>query len=183
MQGAWVLKPRNSKPTSVVHFIGGIFVGAAPQLTYRLFLERLSDKWVFLYAYTYNFSTITNHVFEAIHISVICCESSSAALFLNFLLILVVSLWIVMYFFSPYCITTMVCCYGAEALYVRQRKYIYSLYLDMFEFNQLALSIINTTLINHFSVARESLLSQEMQQIHRSIFIEVSLQAEICFLN
>lgn len=44
VEGAWVLKPRNSKPTSVVHFIGGIFVGAAPQLTYRLFLERLSDK-------------------------------------------------------------------------------------------------------------------------------------------
>lgn len=43
-QGAWVLKPRNSQPRSVVHFIGGIFVGAAPQLTYRLFLERLSEK-------------------------------------------------------------------------------------------------------------------------------------------
>lgn len=43
-QGAWVLKPRNLQPKSVVHFIGGIFVGAAPQLTYRLFLERLSEK-------------------------------------------------------------------------------------------------------------------------------------------
>lgn len=44
IEGAWVLKPRNCKPTSIIHFIGGIFVGAAPQLTYRLFLERLSDK-------------------------------------------------------------------------------------------------------------------------------------------
>lgn len=44
VEGAWVLKPRNSKPRSVVHFIGGIFVGAAPQLTYRMFLERLSEK-------------------------------------------------------------------------------------------------------------------------------------------
>ncbi|XP_058092734.1 uncharacterized protein LOC131239185 isoform X1 [Magnolia sinica] len=44
IEGAWVLKPRKLKPTSVVHFIGGIFVGAAPQLTYRLFLERLSEK-------------------------------------------------------------------------------------------------------------------------------------------
>ncbi|CAI9286356.1 unnamed protein product [Lactuca saligna] len=42
--GAWVLKPRNSEPTFVVHFVGGIFVGAAPQLTYRLFLERLSER-------------------------------------------------------------------------------------------------------------------------------------------
>ncbi|KAH7663948.1 alpha/beta-Hydrolases protein [Dioscorea alata] len=44
VEGAWVLKPRNMKPTSVIHFIGGIFVGAAPQLTYRFFLERLSEK-------------------------------------------------------------------------------------------------------------------------------------------
>lgn len=43
-QGAWVLRPKNSKPVAVVHFVGGIFVGAAPQLTYRLFLERLSEK-------------------------------------------------------------------------------------------------------------------------------------------
>ncbi|KAJ0969301.1 hypothetical protein J5N97_022178 [Dioscorea zingiberensis] len=44
MEGAWVLRPRDMRPTSVVHFIGGIFVGAAPQLTYRFFLERLSEK-------------------------------------------------------------------------------------------------------------------------------------------
>lgn len=43
-QGAWVLKPRSSEPKFVVHFVGGIFVGAAPQLAYRLFLERLSQK-------------------------------------------------------------------------------------------------------------------------------------------
>lgn len=43
-QGAWVLKPKTLKPTAVVHFIGGIFVGAAPQLTYRFFLERLTEK-------------------------------------------------------------------------------------------------------------------------------------------
>ncbi|XP_008799216.2 uncharacterized protein LOC103713938 [Phoenix dactylifera] len=44
IEGCWILKPKNAKPTSVVHFVGGIFVGAAPQLTYRYFLERLSDK-------------------------------------------------------------------------------------------------------------------------------------------
>ncbi|KAL5998524.1 hypothetical protein ACLOJK_009467 [Asimina triloba] len=45
IEGAWVLKPRFSRPTSVVHFIGGIFVGAAPQITYRFFLERLSENY------------------------------------------------------------------------------------------------------------------------------------------
>ncbi|PIA54036.1 hypothetical protein AQUCO_00900544v1 [Aquilegia coerulea] len=53
IEGAWVLRPRNVKPTSVVHFIGGIFVGAAPQLTYRLFLERLSEKGVLVIATPY----------------------------------------------------------------------------------------------------------------------------------
>ncbi|MBA0614421.1 hypothetical protein Godav_014720 [Gossypium davidsonii] len=51
--GAWVLKPKGLKPKSVVHFVGGIFVGAAPQLTYRLFLERLSEKGVLVIATPY----------------------------------------------------------------------------------------------------------------------------------
>ncbi|KAB1201712.1 hypothetical protein CJ030_MR7G000361 [Morella rubra] len=53
VEGAWVLEPSNSKPRSVVHFVGGIFVGAAPQLTYRLFLERLSEKGVLVIATPY----------------------------------------------------------------------------------------------------------------------------------
>ncbi|WCJ42260.1 hypothetical protein M5689_023080 [Euphorbia peplus] len=53
VEGAWVLKPKNSRPTSVVHFIGGIFVGAAPQLTYRLFLERLAEKGALVIATPY----------------------------------------------------------------------------------------------------------------------------------
>ncbi|KAK6139100.1 hypothetical protein DH2020_027161 [Rehmannia glutinosa] len=53
IEGAWVLRPRNSKLTSIVHFVGGIFVGAAPQLTYRLFLERLADKGVLIIATPY----------------------------------------------------------------------------------------------------------------------------------
>uniref|UniRef100_A0A7N0U8M9 Uncharacterized protein n=1 Tax=Kalanchoe fedtschenkoi TaxID=63787 RepID=A0A7N0U8M9_KALFE len=53
IEGAWVLKPENSRPTSVVHFIGGMFVGAAPQLTYRLFLERLADRGVLVIATPY----------------------------------------------------------------------------------------------------------------------------------
>ncbi|KAK9674500.1 hypothetical protein RND81_12G236800 [Saponaria officinalis] len=52
-EGAWVLGPRHSKPWSVVHFIGGIFVGAAPQLTYRLFLERLCEKGIMVIATPY----------------------------------------------------------------------------------------------------------------------------------
>lgn len=53
-QGAWVLKPRNSKPRSIIHFVGGIFVGAAPQLTYRLFLERLSERGILVIATPYS---------------------------------------------------------------------------------------------------------------------------------
>ncbi|KAK4395715.1 hypothetical protein Sango_1725800 [Sesamum angolense] len=53
IEGAWVLRPRNSNLTSIVHFVGGIFVGAAPQLTYRLFLERLADKGILVIATPY----------------------------------------------------------------------------------------------------------------------------------
>ena len=35
--------PVGVKPRALVHFIGGAFVGASPQLTYRLFLEALVD--------------------------------------------------------------------------------------------------------------------------------------------
>ncbi|XP_027345611.1 uncharacterized protein LOC113857687 isoform X1 [Abrus precatorius] len=53
VEGAWILKPKSSEPNFVVHFIGGIFVGAAPQLTYRWFLERLSEKGVLVIATPY----------------------------------------------------------------------------------------------------------------------------------
>ncbi|MED6119126.1 hypothetical protein PIB30_008934 [Stylosanthes scabra] len=53
LEGAWVIKPKISKPKFVAHFIGGIFVGAAPQLAYRWFLERLSEKGVVIIATPY----------------------------------------------------------------------------------------------------------------------------------
>ncbi|KAL5538925.1 hypothetical protein UlMin_042833 [Ulmus minor] len=53
IEGSWVLKPRGLQPKFVVHFIGGIFVGAAPQLTYRLFLERLAENGVLVIATPY----------------------------------------------------------------------------------------------------------------------------------
>jgi hypothetical protein len=42
LDGAWVLIPAN--PLGLIHFLGGAFVGAAPQLTYRWLLERLADR-------------------------------------------------------------------------------------------------------------------------------------------
>ncbi|KAJ7009262.1 hypothetical protein NC653_000042 [Populus alba x Populus x berolinensis] len=53
VEGAWILKPKGSRPKSIVHFIGGVFVGAAPQLTYRLFLERLAEKGILVIATPY----------------------------------------------------------------------------------------------------------------------------------
>lgn len=53
IEGAWVLRPKSSEPSFVVHFIGGIFVGAAPQVTYRFFLERLADKGALVIATPY----------------------------------------------------------------------------------------------------------------------------------
>ncbi|KAH7293130.1 hypothetical protein KP509_28G013200 [Ceratopteris richardii] len=44
IEGTWVIRPKSGTPSAVVHFIGGVFVGAAPQLTYRLFLELLAER-------------------------------------------------------------------------------------------------------------------------------------------
>eukprot|EP00955_Chlamydomonas_euryale_P021042 222850-Chlamydomonas_euryale.AAC.9 len=45
VEGAYVLFPPNNKaPEAVVHFMGAAFVGAAPQISYRLFLEALSNR-------------------------------------------------------------------------------------------------------------------------------------------
>jgi len=45
VEGAWVLgPPKGATPRAVVHFVGGAFVGASPQLTYRLFLEALASR-------------------------------------------------------------------------------------------------------------------------------------------
>lgn len=47
VEGCWVLFPANGQPpTALVHFIGGAFVGAAPQLSYKLFLETLAARGV-----------------------------------------------------------------------------------------------------------------------------------------
>lgn len=42
ISGSWVLIP--SRPTGIVHFLGGAFIAAAPQLTYRWLLEQLSRQ-------------------------------------------------------------------------------------------------------------------------------------------
>ncbi|PKU78689.1 uncharacterized protein LOC110111840 [Dendrobium catenatum] len=63
IEGAWVLRPKHRRPISIIHFVGGIFVGAAPQLTYRLFLERLSNKGALVVATP--FSSGFDHFFIA----------------------------------------------------------------------------------------------------------------------
>ena len=40
ISGNWVLVP--ARPIGIIHFLGGAFVAAAPQLTYRRLLERLA---------------------------------------------------------------------------------------------------------------------------------------------
>ena len=42
ISGNWVYIPR--QPRAVVHFLGGAFVAAAPQITYRLLLEDLAKQ-------------------------------------------------------------------------------------------------------------------------------------------
>eukprot|EP00898_Chlorokybus_atmophyticus_P006772 jgi/Chlat1/7096/Chrsp57S06783 len=51
VQGSWVLRPTNGRPPeAIIHFAGGAFVGAAPQLTYKLFLELLAQRQLLVVA-------------------------------------------------------------------------------------------------------------------------------------
>ncbi|KAL0021941.1 hypothetical protein WJX79_009856 [Trebouxia sp. C0005] len=60
VEGNWILRPLQGAATAVVHFLGGAFVGAAPQLTYRLLLESLAARGVMVIATP--FSTGFNHL-------------------------------------------------------------------------------------------------------------------------
>eukprot|EP00210_Caulerpa_lentillifera_P009167 g8739.t1 len=55
---SWVLRPTNA-PEAIVHFLGGAFIGVAPQLAYRQFLESLADRNVLVIATP--FSTHFDH--------------------------------------------------------------------------------------------------------------------------
>ena len=45
IEGSYVLFPPSSRqPEAVVHFLGAAFVGAAPSIAYRLFLEALANR-------------------------------------------------------------------------------------------------------------------------------------------
>ncbi|KAK9791630.1 hypothetical protein WJX73_007807 [Symbiochloris irregularis] len=41
--GCWVTGPSRRRPKATVHFLGGVFAGAAPQLFYSLFIELLAE--------------------------------------------------------------------------------------------------------------------------------------------
>ncbi|MGF1601588.1 MAG: DUF1350 family protein [Thermosynechococcaceae cyanobacterium] len=60
--GNWVLLPRH--PRAVVHFLGGAFIGGAPQITYHRLLESLSQQGYAIIATP--FETVVDH-FGVVH--------------------------------------------------------------------------------------------------------------------
>lgn len=57
--GNYILRPSldaNQQPRALLHFLGGAFLGAAPQLTYRYLLERLATKGYLIVATPYQLS-------------------------------------------------------------------------------------------------------------------------------
>ncbi|KAI8475731.1 MAG: hypothetical protein J3K34DRAFT_403441 [Monoraphidium minutum] len=64
VEGSWVLyPPEGRRPEAMVHFLGGAFVGAAPQLAYRTLLESLASRGVLIVATP--FSTGFDHLRSA----------------------------------------------------------------------------------------------------------------------
>jgi hypothetical protein len=60
--GNWVLLPRH--PIAIIHFLGGAFIGGAPQTTYRRFLESLGAQGYAVIATA--FDTVVDH-FGVVH--------------------------------------------------------------------------------------------------------------------
>jgi len=57
LHGNYILRPPTTKkPRALIHFLGGALLGAAPQLTYRYLLERLSSKGYLVVATPYQLS-------------------------------------------------------------------------------------------------------------------------------
>ncbi|GLC38392.1 hypothetical protein PLESTB_001582700 [Pleodorina starrii] len=57
VEGCFVLFPPSGRPpAAVAHFMGGAFVGAAPQMAYRLFLEALANRDILVVATPYSTS-------------------------------------------------------------------------------------------------------------------------------
>ena len=63
ISGAWVLFPKTGSPEAIVHFMGGAFIGVAPQLGYRQFLEALAERQILVVATP--FSTHFDHLRSA----------------------------------------------------------------------------------------------------------------------
>ena len=58
LHGNYILRPPPSQqqPRALIHFLGGALLGAAPQLTYRYMLERLSSRGYLIVATPYQLS-------------------------------------------------------------------------------------------------------------------------------
>mmetsp|Transcript_8272 Transcript_8272/g.17661 ORF Transcript_8272/g.17661 Transcript_8272/m.17661 type:complete len:528 (+) Transcript_8272:195-1778(+) len=57
LHGNFILRPpSNAQPRALIHFLGGALLGAAPQLTYRYLLERLSARGYLIVATPYQLS-------------------------------------------------------------------------------------------------------------------------------
>jgi len=56
LHGNYILRPQQPQPRALIHFLGGALLGAAPQLTYRYLLERLSSRGYLIVATPYQLS-------------------------------------------------------------------------------------------------------------------------------
>ena len=58
MHGNYLLKPPPNapEPRALIHFLGGAFVGAAPDLSYRYILEKLAERGFLIVATPYKLS-------------------------------------------------------------------------------------------------------------------------------
>ena len=81
VEGCWCFDPSKaegeaSEPKALVHFVGGAFAGASPQLTYRYFLETLAARGFFVIATPFETNFEHLKIADEIHLKYTQCVRS-----------------------------------------------------------------------------------------------------------
>ena len=75
VNGSWVIAPPQGRPKGTVHFLGGAFAGASPQLIYPLLLQLLARAGYTVISTPY--AVTFKHLVCAGAVQKVCMPSSS----------------------------------------------------------------------------------------------------------
>lgn len=76
VEGSWVTASRSRRPKAIVHFLGGAFAGAAPQLAYALLIQLLAEAGFLVVATPFKVTFFHAECAKAVHQSFQDCMAT-----------------------------------------------------------------------------------------------------------